>query len=541
MINQAGRSGEEAKLYKRNTREIWQLLRYISILSMVFFPVSLSEAEGRDPEIYDEQKLTERAPQEPGDEYRHILLSLEEGYYEADLAGNITFCNDAAGRLLGCSRQELLGVNYKQLARNPESAYRAFHQVYLTGRPQRFTMELIQKDGATVYGELSISPIKGEGGITGFRGVARDITERIIFEEQLRHLSLYDQLTGLYNRAFFEEEIKRFSTGREYPISLISADMDNLKLINDTMGHDKGDQLLIAVAGVLKGSLRGSDILARVGGDEFCIILPRTDAQTAAAIAARIKENIAGYNLKQANLLLGLSLGVATAETKETALKELYQKADDMMYREKLYHSATVRSRTVQALLETLAKKDFINEGHGRRLEQLCQKIGEKINLSTNRLTNLALLARVHDLGKVSIPDRILFKTEPLTAEEWHMICQHPEKGYRIALSSTDLSGVADFILKHHEWWDGSGYPLGIKGKEIPVESRILAIVDAYDAMTSGRPYSKARPHESAIEELKQFASTQFDPELVDLFLDLFKYLIKMSFNHRWPVRIHGG
>lgn len=481
----------------------------------------------------DELRLVELALQNHEEKYRNRLLSLEEGYYETDLAGNITFCNDAAGRMLGFSRQELISVNYKQLARNPEPIYRVFHQVYLTGQPGRFTMELLRKDGATVYGELSISPIKEkEGSVTGFLGVARDITEQILIEEQLRYMSLYDHLTGLYNRAFFEEELKRFSSGREYPVSLISADMDNLKLVNDTMGHDKGDQLLIAVAGVLKDSLRGSDVLARVGGDEFCIILPRTDAQTAAGIAARIKENVTGYNLKQVNPPLGLSLGVATAETKETALKELYQKADDLMYRDKLYHSVMVRNKTVQTLLEALGEKDFVNEGHGRRLEQFCRKIGEKINLSPSQRSNLALLARVHDLGKVSIPDRILLKKEPLTAEEWNLLCQHPEKGYRIALSSTELAGVAELILKHHEWWNGSGYPLGIKGKEIPVECRILAVADAYDAITSGRPYSKARSHEKAIQELRQFASTQFDPELVDTFLALFKYLIKVSFSN---------
>jgi diguanylate cyclase (GGDEF)-like protein/PAS domain S-box-containing protein len=470
-----------------------------------------------------EAKHVEDALRKSEERYREILASIEEGYYEADLAGNIIFCNDAAGRLIGYAPEELLGMNYKDLYRNPAAAYNTFHQVFLTGEPDRgFTMEMIRKDGTPTYGELSISLIKDkDGAITGFRGVARDITERIHFEERLKYLSLHDHLTGLYNRTFFEEELNRLSISREYPLSIITADLDELKLVNDTMGHDKGDQMLKDAAAILKKSLRSSDILARVGGDEFSVILPRTDAETAESIAARIRENIDQHR-KKARLPLGLSLGLATSDTEDIAIKELYKRADDLMYRDKLYHSTKARNKNLHALLVALEEKDFITEGHALKLEELCRKVGEKINLSTGQLSDLALLAQVHDLGKVGIPDEILFKRESLTREEWKTMRQHPEKGYRIALSCTDLSGVADFILKHHERWDGSGYPLGIKGEEIPVECRILAIADAYDAMTKDRPYSKARSHQEAVDELKRCAGTQFDPELVQVFLSLY-------------------
>jgi HD-GYP domain-containing protein (c-di-GMP phosphodiesterase class II) len=133
----------------------------------------------------------------------------------------------------------------------------------------------------------------------------------------------------------------------------------------------------------------------------------------------------------------------------------------------------------------------------------------------------LALLAQVHDIGKVGIPDQILLKNGPLNEEEWKIMRKHSEKGHRIASASADLLGIADFILKHHERWDGSGYPLGLKGKEIPVECRILAIVDAFDAMTSDRPYKEPRSIGDAIEELKRCAGSQFDPELVTMFLSV--------------------
>lgn len=523
---------EQKELDRPRTLELEHVCKDGSTVWVEIKTVFLRDKDGRPTGILGisrdimERKRVEEDLRKSEERYREILASIEEGYYEVDLAGNVTFCNDAAGRLLGYTREEFIGMNYTQLYKDPETVYRTFNQVYLSGRPDRgFTLEMIRKDGSTGYGELSISPIKvGSGKIKGFRGVARDITERIQFEEQLKYLSLRDQLTGLYNRTFFEEELKRLSGSREYPVTIISADVDDLKLINDTIGHDKGDQLLIAAVDVLKKSLRDSDIMARVGGDEFTAILPRTDAKTGESIAARIRENLARYNREHSELPLGLSLGVATAETKETSFQDTFKLADDLMYRDKLYHSyhsTGAHNKVVQSLLTTLAERDFITEGHAQRLEELCRKVGEKINLSSRQLSDLALLAQVHDLGKVGIPDKILFKKTPLTEKEMEIMRQHPEKGYRIAVASADLSGVSDLILKHHERWDGTGYPMGIKGKAIPVECRILAIADAYDAMTTKRPYSKVKSKQEALAELSRCAGSQFDPKLAKVFLSV--------------------
>ena len=470
-----------------------------------------------------ERKMAEEALRKSEERYREILASIEEGYYEADLAGRVTFCNDAACKILGYARKELVGKSYRHLFKEPKAVLKAFNRVYHTAKPNRsFTVEIKRKDGSTFFGELSVSPIlNSEGAVTGFRGVARDISERIKVEEQLRYLSLHDQLTGLYNRTFFEEELKRLDGSRKYPITIISADLDGLKLINDTLGHDCGDRQLISCAKVMKESLRASDILARVGGDEFNAILPGTDEQTGEKIAGRIRENLEKYNQTHAGPPLSISLGVATALSKDTPLNELFKRADDLMYREKLYRCDSVRSQIVQALLAALAERDYITEGHAKRLAALCLKVGVKLNLSSRQLSDLALLAHVHDLGKVGIPDSILLKQGPLTEEEWEIMRLHPEKGYRIAMSSPDLSGVADLILKHHERWDGKGYPLGLKGKETPIECRILAIVDAYDAMTNGRPYSKAKHKKEALAELRRRAGSQFDPELVELFISV--------------------
>jgi len=347
---------------------------------------------------------------------------------------------------------------------------------------------------------------------------AREAIVRIETERRMNYMSLHDKLTDLYNRVYFEEELKRLEGSRFYPISIVSADVDGLKLINDTMGHSRGDQILVEFSRILRSSFRKTDVVSRFGGDEFAVILIRTDEETTERIASRVRKTVERYNTDHIGPHLSVSMGIATSSGPDQNLLETLKFADDLMYRDKLHRSSSVRSQMVNTLLITLDEKDQISGGHAKRLQKLCLELGRRAGLNTRQLSDLALFAQVHDLGKVGIPDSILFKPGPLSEDEWKVMRLHPEKGYRIAVSSPDLSSVADLILRHHERWDGSGYPLGIKGKEIPIECRILSIVDAFDAMTNDRPYSKARSSQEAIEEIIRCSGTQFDPELVSMF-----------------------
>ncbi len=332
-----------------------------------------------------DRRSAEEALQESEERYREILATMEEGYYETDLTGNITYCNDSIARLLGYTRQEFTGINYHQVYKDPQAAYRKFNQIFQSGQPEKaLTMEMIRKDGVTVYGEFSVTPIKDrEGHITGFRGIIRDTTERHRFEEQLKYLSMHDQLTDLYNRAYFENELNRLSGSREYPIAIVSVDLDGLKLVNDTLGHDQGDELLVSCARVLQNSLRSSDIITRVGGDEFAVILPCTDRETGDKIVNRIQSGIESFNIEQqASLFLSASIGIATADDENKSLKETFKEADDLMYRDKLRKGIDARSQVIRTLTATLGERDFMSEGHIWRLEELCLKTGKKINLS---------------------------------------------------------------------------------------------------------------------------------------------------------------
>ena len=275
---------------------------------------------------------------ESEEKYREILETIEEGYYEVDLAGNFVFFNDSLCKMLGYESNEIKNLNYKEIHKNPDEVYKVYNRVYRTGEPEKSAgWSVITKDGREIFIEISVTLRRDdENKPIGFRGVTRDITERKHREEKLEYLSLHDQLTGLYNRTFFIEELNRLTFSRAYPISIISADVDELKKVNDTLGHAAGDQLIQACGNVLSNSLRKSDILARIGGDEFAVILPHTDEPTAKKIAERIRFNVAAYNEKQPVFSLSLSLGWATATNKGVGLEEIYKKADKLMLSEKI-------------------------------------------------------------------------------------------------------------------------------------------------------------------------------------------------------------
>jgi len=340
-------------------------------------------------------------------------------------------------------------------------------------------------------------------------------------ELQLEHLSLHDALTGLYNRAFFEEQMKRLEGVPGGQAGLIVCDVDGLKIINDTLGHNMGDRILKAVAETLKTSFRPGDLVARIGGDEFAVLLPANSAQVFEADCRRIRDKVDRYNAANPTVPISLSMGFAVSQDQPLDMNALFAEADNSMYREKLHRQKSARSAIVQALMKALEARDFITEGHGDRLQDLVESFGAAVGLPESSFADLRLLARFHDIGKVGIPDSILFKPGRLTEEEWVVMRQHCEIGYRIAKSAPDLAPIADWILKHQEWWNGKGYPLGLQGEDIPQECRMLAIADAFDAMTSDRPYRKAMNRDLAIAELQRCAGSQFDPKLVTTFAAL--------------------
>ena len=346
---------------------------------------------------------------------------------------------------------------------------------------------------------------------------------RVRTEKELIHNTFHDQLTDLYNRTFFEEESKRLDVERQMPIGLILADVNGLKLINDTFGHEKGDELLKKVAKIFQETCREEDIITRWGGDEFLILLPQTGEKEVQEISSRILENCS--ITKDFSVPISIALGYAIKESVDEDIYACIDEADQMMYKNKLVESRSVKGNVLKALLNTLRSKCHETEEHAWRLQKMSRKMGKKIDLPSAELDRLFLLVTMHDIGKASISEEILVKPSELTKEELEIMKKHPERGYHIASSTEEFSHIANEILHHHEWWDGTGYPDGLKGEEIPLLSRITAIVDAYDAMTNSRPYNKGqlKSHQEAIAEIKEYAGSQFDPELVKVFLELYE------------------
>lgn len=329
----------------------------------------------------------------------------------------------------------------------------------------------------------------------------------------------HNDLTGLFSRSYFHKQLQAPISQNYYPVTIVACDVDGLKVVNDTLGHDAGDRLLKNCANILSECTPHGSIAAHTGGDEFALMLFKTDKEKGEKLVNKIKEKIKKNNETHHELPLSLSMGLSTAFSDNDHLADTYTQADNYMYMKKLTHSKSSRSSVIQSLMAALEERDYVTQGHTQRLVEYCLKIAKKLKVPSFVTANLTLLAQTHDLGKVGIPDTILLKKGPLNAKEWEVMRQHTVKGYRIAMASENLAGIAHLILKHHERWDGRGYPDGIEGTDIPVECRIMAVVDSFDAMTNPRPYNRVKTHEEAIEELQKCAGTQFDPQMVELFV----------------------
>ncbi len=346
---------------------------------------------------------------------------------------------------------------------------------------------------------------------------------RNVTEERIHYLSFHDSLTNLYNRSYLEQEMKRLETPRQMPISLIMADLNGLKLINDTYGHSRGDEILKKAAAVLRESCRQEDIVARWGGDEFVILLPQTSLEDALLMCRRIKGQSQISYIE--DLPVSMALGAAAKTNDGEALTDTLREAEDNMYKQKLTENRSTKNALLQTLMKTLAEKSFETEVHTRRMQQVAQMIGERLNLPDTELARLNLLITLHDIGKINIAEEILTKEGSLTEEEWGAIRKHPEIGFRIARATEEFAHVAEDIYAHHERWDGSGYPRGLQGDAIPLLARITAIADAYEVMSYGRPYRESMSRDEIEAELARCSGQHFDPELVKVFLPLMEQL----------------
>jgi diguanylate cyclase (GGDEF)-like protein/PAS domain S-box-containing protein len=371
----------------------------------------------------------------------------------------------------------------------------------------------VLETGQGVYNE--------DGSVEALEGIIIDITESKQQQIQIQYINDHDSLTGVYNRSYYERAKPLLEAESNLPLSIIIVDINGLRLINDIFGHTSGNLLISETAKIIHSCCRERDILARTGGDEFSIISPNTDFDKANEIRLSIKKACAEYNrsLTDKSLEINLSLGYGVRQTKETSIEETEKDAEAYMDRRKLLNKKSHHNTILTSIMATLYARSYETEEHAARLVRYTKMIGENMNFSQSRLDELQLFSLLHDIGKIGIDDRILNKSGELTSDEWEIMKKHPEIGYVITMSSPEFAPIAECVLSHHEHWNGTGYPLGLCGEEIPLLARILAIADAYDAMTEDRIYRKALTKEAAIEEIRKNTGSQFDPSIAEIFI----------------------
>ena len=342
--------------------------------------------------------------------------------------------------------------------------------------------------------------------------------ERKLASREFAHYMARDSLTGLMNRNSFERELQLME---EHPMDAgaIMCDIDGLKLINSTLGSEAGDAVIVKMGEMLRKVFRSADIVARIGGDEFCILLFQVPQKTVEDGVRRIRQAMDEFKTDITGIAISLSVGWAWGNTDTKELRRLCEEADGSMCREKLLNNRSIRNNIMKTAMSLLWAKDATTEQHAVGVETWIVRLADELHCSESMRSDLRLLAKFHDIGKVGVPDAILKKQAALTLEERREIERHCEIGRRIAEDSVELSRISDYILKHHEWWNGQGYPLRIRGVDIPLPCRMMAVADAFDAMTSDRPYRRALDMQTAVRELERCSGEQFDPEIVAVFV----------------------
>jgi diguanylate cyclase (GGDEF)-like protein/PAS domain S-box-containing protein len=391
----------------------------------------------------------------------------------------------------------------------------------LDGKRESFSIEMrFDRGGNMKWIEMNLKIVtyQADGRANRIIGVIKDIHEKKRERQRFEFLANHDVLTDTFNRNAFERYIQRNLPAEQYPVGMLLFDVDGLKLLNDGFGHGEGDLLLTCFAATLKSEFESPARIFRIGGDEFAVIMPKVQAEEIPELQKQIKEKVEAFDLP---IQASISSGFGLIESKGELLEDTFREAEDRMYRNKLWEKRRERSSMSETLIKSLQSRTHEDYEHFTRIEEMAMKMADALSLDDHNKMVLRKLAYAHDIGKLATPKEILYKPAELSEEEWEVMRKHSEVGYRIALGLNDLALAASDILLHHEHWDGGGYPHGLKGEDIPLTARVISILDAYDAMTHHRPYRNRFSQAEAIAILHQESGTKFDPELIEIFLNI--------------------
>ena len=496
------------------------------------------------------RRASEEALRQAEAGYRSIFDHAVEGIYRGTPEGRLLAANPALARMLGFETTEELLTSFGQTSQNyvdPERQAEFARLMREGDSVVGFEYEVFGKDGEILWLNENARAVRDEEGrLLYFEGTIQDITERKALEAERERLLAeaveradHDPLTGLLNhrafhKRFGEEAARADREGTTLAVAVL--DLDNFKFFNDAHGHTVGDDVLRRVAETLRGGCRSYDVLARFGGDEFALLMPGTGAETAAGLAARLKGRLeeAGYRPAGSPVAIPLTLSVGLAvypedgrerhqvlETASARLIHTKSGGSDDQFIEDIHFLLTdsvAGFSMLDALVTAVDNKDRYTRRHSEDVMRRALQIGREMGLDGATLRTLQVAALLHDVGKIGVPDRILRKPGGLTDEEFEAVQQHPTMGAVIVGAVAGFEGTLGAIRHHHERWDGRGYPAGLAGEETPLLARIMAVADAFSAMTMDRPYRKGKCPEEAWGILAAGAGSQWDAACVAAF-----------------------
>ncbi len=473
--------------------------------------------ESRDTLLYERNK------------YYRTLLAIGDGVIVIGCNKRIKFMNSVAEKLTGWTAEEALNQDFQSVIpliyeKGCPSLNETIGKVCKTGESQEpeHHAVLFSEKGARHYIELSAMPVSDEEGVLAdIVLVLRDVTESKHQAERIEYVSFHDSLTGLYNRLFFEKQLRRMDTEDNLPISILLGDVDGLKLTNDIFGHAYGDLLLKKVAKALRKVCRQEDIIARWGGDEFALVLSKTSPVQAREIVRKIKIEVARHEVR--GVRCALSMGFDTKTSPSVDITRILSNAETKMYSAKTLGRSSVQRRELDEIVNAWYANSEEERRHAERVGEMCGEFGEVLGLAKSDIKGLTRAAHLHDIGKVVLEPELLKSERKLSPTEEKELMQHPLVGYRILNYFDQTLALAETVLAHHENWDGTGYPKGLKGEEIPLPARIIAVVGAYDRLVHKPDGPNHQNKKAALNQIRSRSGTEFDPNIVRLFVEWIK------------------